>query len=163
MLKRLIVVLSLLVVLTACGANRVHQQAAQEQLPVLTKQHTITVYKSPTCTCCADWIAHLKTHGFVVKVEDTVNISTIKEQYGVPVALRSCHTGLVDGYAVEGHVPATDVQRLLIDRPNITGLAVGGMPIGSPGMETSGQTPQRFDVMTFAPSGTSTVFASYNQ
>ena len=122
--------------------------------PAATK---ILVYKSPTCGCCTGWVNHLKESGFEVTVRDVADVSPIKQRYGVPSAVASCHTGLVEGYAVEGHVPADVIQTLLKDRPKAVGLAVPGMPIGSPGME--GSPKQRYDVLLIAQNGSTSVFA----
>lgn len=120
----------------------------------------VTVYKSPTCGCCAEWVAHLRRHGFRVKVEDVADLQPIKARYGVPAPLQSCHTGLVDGYVVEGHVPADLIERLLRERPLVVGLAVPGMPVGSPGMEVPGARADRYQVVTFDRSGRTGVFAT---
>lgn len=132
------------------------------QPAALNASPTVEVYKSEACLCCEDWITHLKKHGFVVRAINTEELEAIKVQHGVPEALRSCHTALVGGYIVEGHVPAEDVQRMLRDRPEISGIAVAGMPIGSPGMEVEGYAPKPFDVIAFDRSGETYVFASHN-
>ena len=126
--------------------------AAQEE-PV------VQVYKSPTCGCCSVWVAHLEKHGFTVNTTDVPNTGAIKQEQGVPRRLGSCHTAVVDGYLVEGHVPAEDIKRLLTDRPGLNGIAVPGMPIGSPGME--GPNPQPYDVLGFDEQGNVTVFSSH--
>src|SRR5690606_25805021 len=92
------------------------------------------VWKSPTCGCCGDWIAHMRAAGFEVQVHDTGNVAA-RARFGLPARYGSCHTALIDGYVVEGHVPAADVERLLRERPDALGLAVPGMPVGSPGMD----------------------------
>lgn len=120
---------------------------------------TVQVYKSPTCGCCGKWVEHLRAHGFVVTATDVEDVGPYRERYKVPAAAASCHTAVVDGYVVEGHVPATDIQRLLRERPAVVGIAVPGMPIGSPGME--GANPQAYDVLSFDASGKTTVFASH--
>ncbi len=97
-------------------------------------QPEVQVWKSPTCGCCKDWIAHMQGHGFRVTVFDTGN-TAMRAKLGLPQSLGSCHTALVDGYVLEGHVPADDVKRLLADKPKALGLAVPGMPVGSPGMD----------------------------
>ena len=122
---------------------------------------TVEVYKSPTCGCCSQWVEHLKRHGFIVRTNDTDTIDDLKERRGVPPRARSCHTALVGGYVVEGHVPAPDVQRLLKERPAILGIAVPGMPIGSPGMEVPGMKPQPYTVFAFTKDGGTRVFASH--
>lgn len=124
---------------------------------------TVTVYKDPSCGCCAKWVEHLKQNGFTTKVIETRDVNDIKAQNNVPRQARSCHTGLVNGYAIEGHVPAADVKRLLKERPAIAGLAVPGMPIGSPGMEVPGQKAQPFDVLAFEKGGESRMFARHGQ
>ncbi len=120
----------------------------------------VTVYKSPTCGCCAEWVAHVRRHGFRVKTEDLADLQPIKTRHGVPAALQSCHTALIDGYVVEGHVPADLIDRLLQERPKVVGIAVPGMPIGSPGMEVPGRPADRYQVVTFDRSGQTGVFAS---
>ena len=123
----------------------------------------VQVYKSPTCGCCANWVKHLQQHGFRTQVTDMENVADIKAQRGVPARAQSCHTAVVDGYVIEGHVPATDVQRLLKERPAVLGLAVPGMPIGSPGMEVPNMKPQPYDVVAFDKQGQLKVFASHRQ
>jgi hypothetical protein len=119
----------------------------------------VEVYKAPTCGCCSMWVAHLEDHGFTVKTTDVPNINRVKSIVGVPERVTSCHTAIVDGYVVEGHVPAEDVRRLLADRPPIKGIAVAGMPIGSPGME--GRNPQAYDVIAFDEDGELTLFSAH--
>jgi hypothetical protein len=123
---------------------------------------TVEVFKSPTCGCCALWVKHLEANGFTTKVTDVEDMTQVKAKYGVPGRLQSCHTGVVNGYVLEGHVPAADVQRLLKERPAVVGVAVPGMPIGSPGMEV-GSTVQAYNVLTFDKQGQSTVFASHGR
>lgn len=108
----------------------------------------VTVWKSPTCGCCHDWITHMQAAGFEIAVHDTGNTAA-RGRLGIPMALGSCHTALVDGYALEGHVPAPDVRRLLRERPKAVGLAVPGMPIGSPGMDgpAYGGQQDRYEVL----------------
>ena len=104
----------------------------------------VEVYKSPWCGCCAAWIDHLERNGYSAMVHEVEDLSAIKQMAGVPQALRSCHTAMIDGYVVEGHVPASAIDRLLAERPEIHGLSVPGMPQGSPGME--GPNPIPFTV-----------------
>ena len=123
----------------------------------------IHIYKDASCGCCSVWVTHLEKAGFTASVTNADNMAAIKDTYGVPAALRSCHTGVVNGYVIEGHVPAADIQRVLKERPAVAGLAVPGMPVGSPGMEVPGMRPQAFDVMAFEKGGASRVFASHNK
>lgn len=118
----------------------------------------VEVWKSPTCGCCKDWVTHLETQGFRVRVHDTGN-TAIRAGLGIDIKYGSCHTAQVGGYAIEGHVPAPELKRLLSEKPQAIGLAVPGMPVGSPGMEFENRI-QPFDVIAFGPSGQS-VFASY--
>lgn len=122
----------------------------------------IHVLKDPTCGCCTAWIEHLHVHGFHVAVEeiDPERLTVRKGELGVPADLQSCHTGQVDGYVLEGHVPAADVERLLVERPAALGLAVPGMPYGSPGMGPEDQR-DTYQVFVFRGDGTSEVWATY--
>lgn len=118
----------------------------------------VTVYKSATCGCCKAWVKHLEANGFAVRAVDVDNLQEMKAASGVPGPLASCHTALVDGYVVEGHVPADLVKKMLRERPQIAGLAVPGMPSGSPGME--GPRKDRYNVMAFEKGGASHVYAT---
>lgn len=120
----------------------------------------IAVYKSPSCGCCKQWVEHLRANSFAVTVHETEDLQPVKSQYQVPEALHACHTAVIGGYVIEGHVPATDIRRLLNERPKARGLAVPGMPDGSPGMETGGPA-EHYDVMLFADSGEPQIFSSY--
>jgi hypothetical protein len=111
----------------------------------------ILVHKDPDCGCCTGWVRHLKDAGFAVAVEETTDLQPVRKRSGVPADLAACHTAEVDGYVLEGHVPAAAVRRLLDKRPTAIGLAVPGMPAGSPGME--GGVPQRYDVVLFGATG----------
>lgn len=119
----------------------------------------VTVYKSPTCGCCKDWVKHMQQNGFKVKQIDVDNVVPYKIKYGVTQSLSSCHTARAGGYTIEGHVPAADIKRLLKERPKIKGLAVPGMPAGSPGME--GPQKDKYDVLTFDAKGKTGVFAKH--
>ncbi len=119
----------------------------------------VSVYKTPTCGCCGQWVAHMKANGFDLTVQDVPDTTPFRTKYGVPAAMASCHTAIVAGYAVEGHVPAADIQRMLKEKPKAGGLAVPGMVAGSPGME--GPTPQPYSVLMFTADGKSSVYASY--
>lgn len=119
----------------------------------------MTVYKTATCGCCAKWVDHARANGFKVTVHDVASTAPYRAKFGVPERLLSCHTGVVGGYAIEGHVPAREILRLLRERPRAKGLAVPGMPMGSPGME--GPTSDAYSVLLFEESGHTTVFQKY--
>jgi hypothetical protein len=110
---------------------------------------TMTVHKDPTCGCCGAWVEHVRSAGYEARVIDVPAINAVKAKLGVPPGLRSCHTAEIDGYVLEGHVPAAAIAWLLVERPEVRGLAVPGMPIGSPGMEVGGRDPEIFEVMAF--------------
>jgi len=120
---------------------------------------TVVVTKDPSCGCCRKWVDHLREAGFTVTVTEGP-VNPVKARLGVPRDLASCHTAVVDGYVVEGHVPADAVKRLLAEHPKGTGLAVPGMPAGSPGMEVEGMEPDTYEVVLFGPDGRTT-FARY--
>lgn len=121
------------------------------------------VWKSPTCGCCQDWVVHMEKNGFLVRVHDVGNTAA-RQRLKIPMKLGSCHTALVHGYAIEGHVPAADVHRLLKDRPSAVGLAVLGMPVGSPGMDgpVYGERKDAYDVLLVGADGRSSVFSHYS-
>lgn len=127
---------------------------AAEALPKMT------VTRDPNCGCCGNWVAHVRTAGFPVEVIEVADVAPLKTRLGVPDALASCHTAEIGGYVVEGHVPAEAIKRLLAERPKATGLAVAGMPVGSPGMEVRGQTPDSYEVVIFS-AGRQNIFARY--
>src|SRR6185369_2904554 len=119
----------------------------------------VSVFKTPTCSCCAKWIEHLKTNGYTVKVKEVDTTAPYRKQYRVPQGMESCHTAIVNGYTIEGHVPAADIKRLLKERPKLVGLAVPGMPMGSPGME--GARSDAYSVFGFDESGKTSVYTQY--
>ena len=137
--------LALVVSLISSGAE------AQKPIPV-------QVYKDAFCGCCANWVEHLKRAGFAATAENVANMNALKDKHGVPAKTRSCHTALVGGYVIEGHVPAAEIQRLLKEKPKVAGLAVPGMPIGSPGME--GPNARPYDVLTFDKTGKTAVYST---
>ncbi len=144
------------------GARWLGAQGAQGASAGQAALPAMTVYKSPTCGCCKGWVEHAKANGFTAKVIDTDGLAAVKRDLGVPAALQSCHTVVVASYVVEGHVPAADVKRLLAEKPKVRGIAVPGMPVGSPGMEQgSPANYDRYDVLTFDAAGKTTVFASH--
>ncbi len=118
----------------------------------------ILVYLTPTCSCCAKWLDHLKTSDFEIDTREAADVDPIKRAYNIPEKLWSCHTAVAGPYAIEGHVPASAIQRLLHERPAVAGIAVAGMPMGSPGME-HGDHKEPFDVMSFTCCGDVKVFA----
>jgi hypothetical protein len=132
-------------------------QAARPTTPMLS------VFKTATCGCCAKWVDHMRQNGFNVHVTDLRDLSAVKTKHGVPPQLQSCHTGVVDGYVIEGHIPAADVKRLIKDKPAVVGLAVPGMPAGSPGMEVPGITGPAYDVLSFDKAGATKVFATHGK
>ncbi|HJP84712.1 MAG TPA: DUF411 domain-containing protein [Gemmatimonadaceae bacterium] len=144
--------------LAVCAAALAVATAAAPTLTSPAKP-TITVYKDPNCGCCRNWIEHLRKHGYTVDAKDTPDMAQIKNTLGVPSDLKACHTAVVAGYLIEGHVPAADIDRLLATKPQVKGLAVPGMPMGSPGME--GGMTQHYQVLAFDKAGKSRVFASY--
>ena len=133
------------------------QAAAPQGTPV-------ELWKDPSCGCCHDWVTHMEAAGFRFKVHDVGNTGA-RARLGLPQKLGSCHTALVGGYVIEGHVPAADVRRLLQQKPNALGLAVPGMPVGSPGMDgpVYGNRRDPYDVLLVARDGSTRVFSSYHQ
>lgn len=145
-----------LVGLGGCSATEREVTVSDSKAASVAK---VTVYKTPTCGCCGKWVEHLQSAGFSVEAIEVRETATVRAMNGVPTELGSCHTALVDGYVVEGHVPAQDVLRLLEERPPVLGLAVPGMPIGSPGME--GPNPERYEVFAFNDRGERETFATH--
>ena len=129
--------------------------------PALQAPAEMTVYRSPTCSCCGKWIDHMKKHGFIIKDIKSDEMDKIKRKLGVPKELESCHTAEVDGRLVEGHVPAGDVKKMLQTKSKILGLAAPGMPAGSPGMEMGGKK-DKFSVIAFDKDGNADVFGEYS-
>ncbi len=140
--------------LGAAAAAAGFQALAASSLP------QVDVYKNPDCGCCSGWVDHLKAAGFPVKVHETPDTSAVRKRHGIPDQFGSCHTGVVGGYALEGHVPAEEVKRLLAQKPMAAGLSVPGMPVGSPGMEV-GSRKDPFPVLLIDKAGRSSVFATY--
>lgn len=151
-------------VLIACGqtpddAPASGQAASEQYASAASSDADFVVYKSPTCGCCTGWIDHLEEAGHTVEAVDIPgyqDLQDIKTAQRVPSDLGSCHTATIEGYTIEGHVPADVIARLLRERPDIKGLSVPGMPIGSPGME--GPNPQSYDVIAFTADGERSVF-----
>jgi len=136
--------------------------AAMLTMPALAMAATpvISVYKSATCGCCEAWVKHLRDNGFKVEAHNVANPSDTREKMGMPDRMGSCHTAVVDGYAIEGHVPAADIKRLLAAKPKAKGLAAPGMPLGAPGME--GPRKDAYDVYLVLPDGSSRAYQHYN-
>lgn len=131
----------------------------QFSLPALAADK-LEVYKSPYCGCCEAWVRHMREAGFAVEVHDVEDLEPIKQSHGITPELASCHTAVLGDYVIEGHVPAEDVARLLEAAPQAKGLAVPGMPLGSPGME-QGDRSQPYDVIVFTETGKQAVFARH--
>ena len=134
-------------------------QASESQPAGPRLPKPITVYKSPTCGCCAGWAEYLEDNGFQVSIVDRHDLSDLKSRHGITPALRSCHTAIVDGYAIEGHVPANDIWRLLKEKPVAAGLTAPGMPSMSPGMNSI--EPSGYDVLLYDKSGHTQVYSRY--
>lgn len=129
--------------------------AAQRAKPAMV------VYKSPSCGCCGKWVEHIEANGFAVEVRDLENMAPIKQRYKVTSALQSCHTAVIEGYVIEGHVPASDVKRLLAEKPKVVGLTIPGMPQSAPGMDL---TPfVAYEVLAFDDKGSAKVFARHTK
>ncbi|HJO04491.1 MAG TPA: DUF411 domain-containing protein [Acidobacteriota bacterium] len=119
----------------------------------------VVMYQNPACGCCSKWAAHMEATGFTVEIHKTDQLNSIKQREGITPETAGCHTSMVDGYLVEGHVPAREIARLITDRPDVKGIAVPGMPMGSPGME--GGRTDHYDVLSIDHEGNTAVFASY--
>ena len=161
-MPRLLPLAALAFALAACTASDAETSGPETDsstatvLPVAAGP-VATVYKSPTCGCCSLWGRHLEQEGFEVVAVDRNDMTAVKDSLGVPGDLASCHTAVIDGYVVEGHVPAASIRRLLDERPEARGLAVPGMPLGSPGME-QGDLRQSYDVLLVGPNGEAAVY-----
>lgn len=127
----------------------------------LTASDVVKVFKTPSCGCCKGWVAHLEAEGFEVEVEDLNDLTPVKDRMGVPTELRSCHTAEVDGLVIEGHVPAETIRETLANRGDLSGIAVPGMPIGSPGMEVPGRAPDAYQVIGYTTDGDRRVVAQH--
>ncbi|KAA5606199.1 DUF411 domain-containing protein [Roseospira marina] len=144
----------------AVAAASASEPAMPRAAASASEASVITVYKAPTCGCCGAWGEHLRAHGFTVIEKDTEALYKVKALAGVPDDLVSCHTATVDGYVIEGHVPATDIQRLLAEAPAATGLAVPGMPPAAPGMDVPGHDSP-YAVLLFDGPDQPTVYATH--
>ena len=151
-------------VFTLAGASAARDGADLRPLSAPSGAKTvIQVYKSPTCGCCTSWVEHIRDSGFQAEVIDVTDeaLQQRKSKLGVGPRLASCHTAIVNGYVVEGHVPAADIKRMLSEKPAIIGIAAPGMPVGSPGMEVPGGRKDTYDVVAFSKGGATRVFASH--
>ena len=128
-------------------------------MPAPAMAGKVVVYKDPSCQCCGQWARHMRQSGFTVSVNSVEDMTPVKADAGIPEAMESCHTAFIDGYVIEGHVPARDVKRMLEQRPAIKGLAVPGMPQSAPGMDIPEYEP--FSVLAFDAKGMTSIFASY--
>ena len=153
MVSRMLAIALVTATFSTTGATSAQRQALQGP--------TVQVYKTSTCGCCLNWVKHLQANGFATRVTEFENLSEIKAKHSIPGPVRACHTATVDGYVIEGHVPAADVRRLLKERPAVLGLAVPGMPIGSPGMEVPNVRPRPYNVMSFDRDGQLKVYSSH--
>jgi hypothetical protein len=131
-------------------------QAGQTAAPAQGTR--MVVYKTPSCGCCRAWVDHVQAAGFAVEVRDMPDVAPVKHEHGLPGHLASCHTAIVDGYVVEGHVPADVIRRMLAERPQVAGIAVPGMPVGSPGMEVPGGRKDPYDIIAFSKDGKVSVY-----
>lgn len=147
------------IIAAAIGVGWWKSESTSQQAIVSASNEVVEVYKNPQCGCCAAWVAHLRTQGFTVNVHEVADTAAVREQHQIPAALGSCHTATVNGYVIEGHVPAADIRRLLKEKPTVAGLAVPGMPAGSPGMESS--SPQAYQTLAFSVNGDSSVFVDH--
>ena len=134
--------------LSFLGVNSYAEQPAPQAVKAVQQPIKIEVYRSPTCSCCGKWVKHLQENNFEVKDNVLDDVQAMKDKYGVPKEMASCHTAIVNGYVVEGHVPASDIKKLLNIKPKVIGVAAPGMPSGSPGMEMGGKQDV-YDVMSF--------------
>ena len=149
--------------LSAIQSVQAHGDVEDAAMPVTSGASgpQMTVYRSASCGCCTSWGSHIASAGYRIEDHVTEDMDALKKARGVSPQQASCHTAVVEGYVIEGHVPASSIQRLLAERPNIRGLAVSGMPMGSPGMEVAGVEAERFEVLAMAHDGTTSVFARY--
>ena len=163
-------VLLAVILLSGCSPSaQIPSAAAVEIAPVPTTPEVpatqglplALVHKSPTCGCCGLWVDHLKEEGFQVEVRDSEDVMAVKQSLGVPYGKGSCHTAEIGGYFIEGHVPAEDIKRLLVERPDAKGLVLPGMPMGSPGMEGPEGTAKPYTVELVARDGTTSPFSQH--
>ena len=138
----MVIIIMVIALIFVSGNNQ--NETGNNSAPAANQQVALTVYKSPSCGCCGEWVGYMKRRGYQVEVKDTTDMDSIKTKYSVPSALASCHTTIVNGYVIEGHIPVEAIERLLLEQPKIIGIALPGMPTGSPGMPGSKSSP--FDI-----------------
>jgi hypothetical protein len=164
------VVLAIIIISAAAGVlffkakqppKLAHEMEMSQVAPAVSALPEVTVYKSATCGCCSKWITHLENEGFKVVSHNKDDMNAIKMEAGLQPGLASCHTAFVDGYVIEGHVPASDIKRLLTEKPAVLGLTAPGMPQKSPGMQPEGLAAQGYDVLAFDKAGQTSVFKRY--
>ncbi len=153
--------LALVLILTAGGGQALADRAGEGDRPVEATPTEVTVFRSPTCGCCGLWADHMRESGFDVDERMMSDMDGVKQELGVTPAMASCHTAIVGHYILEGHVPASDVQRLLAAQPDVAGIAAPGMPMGSPGMEQDGRVDP-YTVFSFDEAGNATPFAEHS-
>jgi hypothetical protein len=153
---RFVTVLAASLFLAACNGST----PDPDQVMAAADNATLVVYHDPSCGCCTKWLEHMKRSGYKVRDIRTSDMDKVKKRLNVPDHLRSCHTAVIGGYVIEGHVPAADIGRLLEERPEATGLSVPGMPVGSPGMEYQDRS-QAYSVLLFDDSGNTRTFNRY--
>ncbi len=145
-----------MILILLCSSFNVYAESARS----VFNMNEAVVYRSPTCGCCKKWVDHMAQNGFRVEDNVTEDMNLIKEKYGVPKNLASCHTAIVNGYVVEGHVPAQDVLKMLSTKPKISGISVPGMPVGTPGMEM-GDRKDPYKVISYDAEGKYKIFSDY--
>lgn len=159
-LSYLIIFLLFLLTSVSFPADAVTRSLWDKETEIYPGPLKIIVYRSPSCNCCEGWMKHLTKHGFQIQEVKAEDMEVIKQKYNLPAKLASCHTAIINGYVIEGHVPADDIKRFLKQKPNLLGLSVPEMPIGTPGMDTGNQK-EPFEVVSFSKTGTSTTFRQY--
>lgn len=162
--QRMLALLAVVGMLGSAVAISLNADTQQETKPSTATSEVlpmVQVYKSASCGCCKDWVKHLEANGFSVQAHDVGNMLPYKDQAKLGAGMGSCHTAFVDGYAIEGHVPARDIKRLLLEKPAISGLTVPRMPIGSPGMEVEGKPADAYQVLSYKDGKEVGVFADY--
>ncbi len=154
-----IIVIVVAIVLSKTGDKILATNAVPESKK---EQLSITVYKSPTCSCCSEWVKHLEKEGFNVTTHDRNDMDNIRKSFGVKTHLASCHTATIGNYVIEGHVPAADIKKLLREKPaEVAGLTAPGMPQHSPGMQPPGEKPRDYNVLSFDKEGGTRIYAKY--